>query len=174
MESHDLGRSPHKGLDIATPSAGGGADLYSMCNGTVVNVTYQESGFGHYMIMKDRTTGMGFLYAHMRERTPLNVGDSVAVGQYVGHEGTTGSSTGIHLHLEMQDISSHDWIFGADLSVYSNPADFMGFPNTEGISVIYYGTPIPPEPVISRNSHFPWVLYSNKLRKSIDKNIKLK
>lgn len=152
----------HKGIDIATPSAGGGANLYSMCNGTVVNVTNQPSGFGHYMIMKDAVTGMGFLYAHMKERTPLNVGDSVSIGQYVGFEGTSGSSTGIHLHLEMQDISNNDWIFGAPLSTYNNPADFMGFPNVEGISVIYDGEPIPPTQFIK--NEFPWVLYAKKLR----------
>lgn len=61
--------------------------------------------------------------------------------------GTTGSSTGIHLHLEMQDISQHDWIYQAPKETYTNPAEFMGIPNQEGISVIYYGTPIPPEKV---------------------------
>lgn len=46
----------------------------------------------------------------------------------------------------MQDISNHNWIFGADKSYYTNPATFMGIPNVEGISVIYNGIPIPPEP----------------------------
>ena len=52
------GRDPHKGLDIATPSALGGANLYSMCNGTVVYKTFDADGFGHYIIMKDSKTGM--------------------------------------------------------------------------------------------------------------------
>lgn len=81
---------------------------------------------------------MGFLYAHMNEPSMLNVGDNIEIGTLVGYEGTTGHSTGIHLHVEMQDISSHDWIFGADKSYYTNPATFMGFPNVAGISVIYY------------------------------------
>lgn len=98
---------------------------------------------GHYIIIKDNTTGMGFLYAHLKEASPLNVNDTVQIGSYVGVEGTTGHSTGVHLHVEMQDISNHNWIFGADRSYYTNPAEFMGFPNQEGISVIYYGTPIP-------------------------------
>lgn len=64
-----------------------------------------------------------------------------------GIEGTTGSSTGIHLHVEMQDISTHNWIFGADKSYYTNPAEFMGIPNVDGTVCIYNGTPIdPPEP----------------------------
>lgn len=77
----------------------------------------------------------------MREASPKNQGDRVVVGEYVGYEGTTGSSTGIHLHLEMQNLLTKDWEFGADLSVYINPTLFMGIPNTEGISAIYNGTP---------------------------------
>lgn len=50
-------------------------------------------GFGNYIIIKEAETGMGFLYGHMREASPLNIGDSVKVGDYVGHEGTTGLST---------------------------------------------------------------------------------
>lgn len=95
-------------------------------------------GIGNYIIMKDDITGMGFLYAHMKEPTMLKVGDKVKIGTLLGYEGTTGSSSGIHLHIEMQDISEHDWIFRAPKEYYTNPAEFMGFPNTEGISVIYY------------------------------------
>lgn len=157
----------HRGLDIATPSSLGNVALYSMCNGEIVHKAYDEDGYGYYIIMKDYETGMGFLYAHLNEPSMLNVGESVQIGQIVGYEGTTGSSTGIHLHIEMQDLTSHSWIFGADKSYYSNPAEFMGFPNVEGISVIYYGVPLPPEPptpTIRRKNHFNWVLYTNKLR----------
>lgn len=81
---------------------------------------------------------MGFLYAHMNEPSMLSVGDKVQIGSLVGYEGTTGSSSGIHLHVEMQDISNHSWVFQAPKEYYTNPAEFMGFPNQEGISVIYY------------------------------------
>lgn len=63
----------------------------------------------------------------------------------------------------MQDISQHDWIYQAPKETYTNPATFMGIPNQEGISVIYYGTPIPPMPSIKK-SKFKWVLYAKKLR----------
>ena len=52
----------------------------------------------------------------------------------------------------MQDISNHTWQYQAPKEIYTNPADFMGIPNVEGISAIYYGTPIPPEPT-SKNSN---------------------
>lgn len=136
----------HRGLDIATPSSLGNVPLYSMCNGRVVHKGNDPDGFGYYIIMKDDFSRLGFLYAHMNEPSHLNVGDSVQVGQFVGYEGTTGNSTGIHLHLEMQDLTSHDWIFNADKSYYINPATYMGIPNEEGISVIYEGTPVTPNP----------------------------
>lgn len=154
----------HRGLDIATPSSLGNVPLYSMCNGSIVHKAYDENGYGYYLIMKDSGTGMGFLYAHMNEPSPLNVGDIVTIGQFVGNEGTTGSSTGIHLHLEMQDISIHDWEFRAPKEIYTNPAEFMGIPNVEGISVIYYGTPEPPRPIYIKKTKFKWVLYARKLR----------
>ena len=109
-------------------------------------------GYGNYIIMKDSQTGMGFLYGHLHEPSNKNIGDSVQIGEQVGLEGTTGSSTGIHLHLEMQDISEHDWIYRAEKEVYTNPATFMGIPNVEGISVIYYGTPIPPTPIFKNSN----------------------
>jgi hypothetical protein len=64
-----------------------------MCNGEVVLKSYDADGYGYYLIMKDSTTGMGFLYAHLKEPSPKNVGDSVSIGEFVGIEGTTGSST---------------------------------------------------------------------------------
>lgn len=151
----------HRGLDIATPSSLGNVPLYSMCDGTVYYKGYDESGYGNYLIMKDGTTGMGFLYAHLDQPTMLNQGDPIQLGQLVGYEGTTGHSTGIHLHLEMQDISEHEWQYHAPKEVYTNPADFMGIPNVEGISAIYYGIPIIS---VIRKVKFPWAVLTRKIR----------
>lgn len=134
-----------------------------MCNGTLITKEYEADGFGNYIIIKG-DDGKGFLYAHMADPSPLSVGDNVKIGDYVGWEGTTGSSTGIHLHLEMQDLSNRNWIFGADLSQYLNPADFMRIPNEANISCIYNGTPTPPTPSFKRKTKFKWVLYARKIR----------
>lgn len=96
-----------------------------MCNGTIISIEYDASGYGHYIIIRDNTTNMGFLYAHLRERPPLTIGGQVTIGQFVGYEGSTGSSTGLHLHLEMQDLTNHGWIFRAPKEYYTNPATFM-------------------------------------------------
>ena len=77
------------GIDLATS---GGHELYSMCNGTLITKEYDGDGFGNYIIIKS-VDGTGFLYAHMADPSPLSVGDIVKIGDYVGREGTTGSST---------------------------------------------------------------------------------
>lgn len=77
------------GIDLATS---GGHELYSMCSGTLITKEYDANGFGNYIIIK-ADDGTGFLYAHMADPSPLSVGDSVKIGDYVGWEGTTGNST---------------------------------------------------------------------------------
>lgn len=63
-----------------------------MCNGIILTKNYDEDGYGNYIIIKG-SDGKGFLYAHMRESSPLSIGEEVKIGDYVGHEGTTGNST---------------------------------------------------------------------------------
>ena len=160
----------HKGLDIAVPfDLDNPTDVYvySMCNGTCIYRGYEADGYGNYLILK-ADDGTGFLYGHLRiPQLPVlvDVGDRVTIGQAVGYEGSTGYSTGPHLHLEMQPLgNSTHWYHGDDITRYINPAEWMGFPNVEGISVFYDGVPIfPPE---EKKRGFPWVLYARKLRNS--------
>lgn len=150
------------GLDIATyNSAGDNVPLYSMCNGEVILKAYDDTGFGHYIIIKDPVSKLGFLYAHMKYASNKNVGDTVLINEQVGIEGMTGYATGIHLHLEMQDLSNRNWIFQGDLTDYINPASYLGIPNVEGTTAIYYGNPVPYH--IPKHK-FKWVLYTRKLR----------
>lgn len=134
-----------------------------MVNGTIIDKGFNTAR-GNYVIMKDSTSGLAFLYQHMREETPLNVGDTVEIGMYVGDEGETGEVTGIHLHLEEQDLSSgRNWNFTQDLQYYENPAEFMGIPNQEGISVFYNGTP-KPIPQQLKKHMFNWKVFTRLIR----------
>ena len=70
--------------------------------------------------------GIAFEYQHMQSQCPLSEGQRVEQGQFLGIEGTTGQITGLHLHMEMQDLSSgRDWDYTATLDSYMNPADYM-------------------------------------------------
>lgn len=160
----DRGGRPHRGVDLS--ASGSNVPLYSMCNGHVITKSYDANGFGNYIIMKDDTTGLGFLYAHMSV-VYVNVGSQVNIGSAVGIQGRTGSATGNHLHLEMQDLSNRNWIFQGTRSDYINPADWIPYNEILGDRLYYNGTPQPPYPYRPWKSHFPWVLYARKLR---DKN----
>lgn len=150
----------HKGLDIST---GKNSNIYSMSNGIVLRADLSSS-YGNVIIIKNESN-VGFLYAHLDSiKENLKVGDTVKTGDLIGVEGTTGQSTGIHLHIEMQNVINNTWNYNLDLSDYLNPAEFMKIPNEQGISAIYYGIPIPPMPTKKKKSKFKWVLYARKLR----------
>ena len=146
----------HKGLDIST---GTNSPVFSTVDGIVVRSDLSTS-YGNIIIIK-ATNGIGHLFAHLRDLPLKNVGDTVVIGEQVGVEGSTGQSTGIHLHYEMQDISNSSWNYNAQLSEYLNPADFMGFPNIEGISVFYNGIPLIEK---TKKKKFPWVIYTKFFR----------
>lgn len=158
----DRGGRPHRGVDLS--ASGSNVPLYSMCYGDVILKRYDASGYGNYIIIKDRTSGLGFLYAHLKS-VNVNVGDVVNIGSQVGIQGSTGSSTGNHLHLEMQDLSTRNWIFQGNREDYINPASWIPYVETIGDILYYDGTPIPPKPTKKDKKKFPWFIYTNKLNK---------
>lgn len=146
----------HKAVDIATSLS---QRVYSISNGKVYRKGYDSTGYGYYVIIKGYDN-IGFLYAHLANPTSLNVGDDVKVGEFISNEGSTGDSTGIHLHLEMQRMINGEWNFSSDLSVYMNPCLYMGIRNeVDGTAWIYNGVPY-----VRPKKKFPWVLYARKIR----------
>ncbi len=92
--------SAHQGLDL-TP--GMGTPIGAVAAGTV-RVAGRHSEFGQYAIIDHRINGrlVSTLYAHMIVgSSPLRVGQTVAAGDRVGLVGSSGRSTGAHLHLEV-------------------------------------------------------------------------
>ena len=93
-----FGEKNHKGLDIAAP---GGSQILAVADGTVCNVTYNPKGFGHLIVIK-QNDGIKAYYGHMKKETFLKKGDKVKEGDTIGIVGSTGKSTGNHLHLEFR------------------------------------------------------------------------
>ncbi|GBU10910.1 hypothetical protein AwErysi_05260 [Erysipelotrichaceae bacterium] len=95
------GFGPHYGMDINDKLNG---DIYAADNGTVVSATYNSS-YGNHIII-DHNNGYWTLYAHLNK---INVreGEVVESGDVIGGMGTTGLSTGIHLHFEIR-VGSND------------------------------------------------------------------
>lgn len=87
--------SYHKGIDIAGPS---NRSILAADNGTIVFAGYQGS-FGN-KIEINHNNGMKTIYAHLSSIN-VKVGQVVQKGQQIGVMGSTGNSTGVHLHFEV-------------------------------------------------------------------------
>lgn len=87
----------HGGTDIG---ASYGSSIYAADSGTVVTVAYDANGYGNY-VMIDHGNGMQTLYGHMSS-VAVSQGQSVSKGQVIGYVGSTGLSTGAHLHYEVR------------------------------------------------------------------------
>lgn len=101
-------RSFHAGLDIA-PMGSVNLPIGALADGVVVNNQYHES-WGHLISLYhpniQGTNGKRVytLYAHLTSPPPLSVGQEVGRGDFVGSTGTSGRSTGVHLHLEIIEM----------------------------------------------------------------------
>lgn len=94
-----LGGYPHfhTGIDLAAPF---GAPVTAAADGVVVAVNHTSVGYGNYVIVA-HGGGIMTLYAHLLD-TNVKVADLVSRGQRVGREGSSGLSTGPHLHFELR------------------------------------------------------------------------
>jgi hypothetical protein len=89
--------SGHLGIDIA---AGEGAPIYAADSGVVVFSGWATGGYGT-MIMIDHGNGYQTVYAHL-SNAAAGCGRSVSQGAIIGYAGSTGNSTGAHLHFEVR------------------------------------------------------------------------
>lgn len=87
----------HYGVDIAAPL---GTPVMAAADGVVVAVGHTRVGYGNYVII-GHGGGIATLYGHLLDTT-VKAGDFVARGQQIGHEGSTGLSTGPHVHFELR------------------------------------------------------------------------
>lgn len=88
----------HNGLDIG--GTGYNSPIYAANNGTVITIK-EAWDFGKYIVI-NHNNGYYTLYAHMNKfYEGLNVGDTVVRGQQIGYVGSTGQSTGPHIHFEV-------------------------------------------------------------------------
>lgn len=93
-------RNLHGGIDVAAPN---GTPIMASKAGVVV-ISLYGSSYGNYVVLS-HPDGTRTLYAHMSQRS-VSAGDTVSQGQTVGLVGSTGSSTGNHLHFETWTGSS--------------------------------------------------------------------
>lgn len=86
----------HRGVDIAAPT---GTSVGSSGSGRVISAGWQD-GYGNVVVV-DHGGGRSTVYAHL-SRIDVRDGDAISSGQRVGAVGSTGRSTGPHLHYEVR------------------------------------------------------------------------
>lgn len=109
-----FGTGGHRGTDFAAP---GGTEIYAVADGIVTDATYHYS-WGNYVQIyhgkDDEGNTYSTLYAHMISTPIVSAGQTVTKGQVIGYVGSTGYSTGNHLHLEMKIngvlVNAANWI----------------------------------------------------------------
>ena len=105
----------HTGIDLALSGPTGASSIYASCDGWVSRVEWLTYSYGYYVIV-DCGGGWETLYAHFREIV-VAWGQSVTKGQTVlGISGSTGYSTGEHLHFEIRYNGQ-----------YLDPEDYINF-----------------------------------------------
>lgn len=100
----------HKGIDI---SGNYGDNVYAYKYGKVISSGYNSGGYGNMILIKHED-GSSTRYAHLSS-VLVSVGDTVYGGQTIGRVGSTGISTGNHLHFEVlingSNVNPYNYIF---------------------------------------------------------------
>lgn len=128
---------PHGGVDIipcdqngnsTVSGKPGSANIYSICNGSVSLAApdgeYNGTGnMVHITCSDPEYKGYIFIYYHMNDLF-VKTGDIITIGQAIGTIGTTGQSSGVHLHFQINKPGCEWW--GDDFSKVIDPATVMG------------------------------------------------
>lgn len=91
----------HSGIDLAAPQ---GTEIVSSANGIVVEVGYSSGGLGNYVYIKHDIKGTIYYtaYGHMLDNSIIvREGQPIKAKEKIGIIGSTGKSTGIHLHFSV-------------------------------------------------------------------------
>jgi murein DD-endopeptidase MepM/ murein hydrolase activator NlpD len=91
------GAARHAGIDLAAPL---GTPIYATADGIVTEAGYNNGGYGN-LIKVDHGRGIETRYAHLSSMA-VRVGQRITRGQVIGRMGSTGRSTGSHLHYEVR------------------------------------------------------------------------
>ncbi len=109
----------HTGIDLI----GENDKIYSSCNGVVTRTGWDNS-YGNFIVVKNNADGRYHWFCHL-SKVNVSKGQTVSRTSVIGIMGSTGNSTGKHLHFEIRNASNK-------YADNSNPADYMGIPNKTG------------------------------------------
>ena len=106
-------KGEHKGIDYGCPKD---TPILASADGWVLKISYEQNGYGNYIILL-HSDNSGTVYAHL-DKIATYVNARVSKGDVIGYSGTTGNSTGYHLHFEYR-------IQASKLSTAVDPKPYM-------------------------------------------------
>ena len=114
----------HTGIDFAAPT---GTPILSAMDGVVLFTAQMPNGFGNYIVVYHGDSNgepVATMYGHMSAFGSYRAGDRVSAGDVIGYVGSTGLSTGPHLHFQLHvgDVTQNPVEFFEYLS-YLRPYD---------------------------------------------------
>lgn len=136
----------HNGIDLV-PSPCNNNEILAYEDGTVTSLqrTGVQYGTGCYVRLK-HSNGLYTLYYHLKSGSVcVNVGDKVKKGQKLGIIGTTGKSTGIHLHFQIDkgsastSINPYDYLFNGKSFINNESEDLSKYTDEELAKMVWQG-----------------------------------
>lgn len=98
LSGYDYTPPVHNGLDF---DGDFGSPIYAADSGVVIYSGWSDRGYGNLIVL-DHDGGWQTYYAHLLDDTLLPCGSNVVIGELIAYMGSTGNSTGPHLHFEMR------------------------------------------------------------------------
>lgn len=114
----------HTGTDLGAPE---GTPVLATKDGTV-HVADYLGGYGYTVILRHENGSQETRYAHLAQIL-VQPGESVQQGEVVGLVGSTGNSTGPHLHFELRELTAHGWML-------TDPDQLMNYTVTSLVEAI--------------------------------------
>lgn len=111
----------HKGIDLYSDNR----NVYCTCDGIVKTVGYDKNGWGYYVRVENKDNKNIHISCHFAKDTiKVKVGQKVNRSTVLAKMGTTGNSTGVHLHFQVEKSNTDRTVI--------NPTKWLGIPNKVG------------------------------------------
>lgn len=111
----------HKGIDLVCDNR----SIYSTCDGVVKTVGFDKDGWGQYIRVQENSTKNIHIFCHLITGSQkVKVGQKVTRATILGTMGTTGKSTGVHLHFQIEKSNTDRTVL--------DPTNWLRIPNKVG------------------------------------------